>query len=193
VSREEYGGRGLSGEARFTRRYPTLVRGTALAGLAGVAIVGLVGWLAAIGKVVVLTAWVVVGVLVAGVLVMLEYTRQSIRVATDVGEMSEAELLRPLADDGAGAVLVARSLPGASQASPASGGAGTTDDEAAGPAEEPAAETPDDPEETAPDGEPGGDDDHDGPEDPEDPDDERDDHDGPEDPEDPDDERGESG
>lgn len=193
VNREEYRSGVLAREERFTRRYPTLVRGTALAGLAGVAIVGLVGWLAPIGKVVVLTAWVVVGLLVAGVLVMLEYTRQSIRMATDVGEMSEAELRRTLADERAGAVLVGPSLTGASQASPSSGGAGTTDDEAAGPAEEPAAETPDDPEETAPDGEPGGDDDHDGPEDPEGPADERDDHDGPEDPEDPDDERGESG
>src|SRR5699024_4981319 len=139
--------------------------------------------LAPIGKVVVLTAWVVVGLLVVGVLVMLEYTRQSIRMATDVGEMSEAELRQSLADERAGAVLEGPSLAGESQASPSSGGAGTTDDEAAGPAEEPAAETPDDPEEAAPDGGPGGDDDHGGSEAPE----------GPEDHEDADDEPGESG
>src|SRR5699024_5186558 len=136
VNRAEYRSGVLAREERFTRRYPTLVRGTAMAGLAGAAVFRLAGWPAPTGKVAGLTAWVVVGLLVAGVLVMLEYTRQSMRMATDVGEMSEAVLRRTLADERAGAVLVGPSLAGASQAAPSSGGAGTTDDEAAGPAEE---------------------------------------------------------
>ena len=102
VDREEYRNTIRRQEERFTRRYPTLLRLTSLVGIAGVALIGLVGGLAPIGKATVLGFWVLWGLLIVVVLVTLEYTKRSFQLATEVGRMPEAELRRTLADARAG-------------------------------------------------------------------------------------------
>ncbi|MBM7230779.1 hypothetical protein JTP68_09680 [Dietzia cinnamea] len=102
VDREEYRNTIRRQEERFTRRYPTLLRLTALVGIAGVALIGLVGGLAPIGKATVLGFWVLWSLLIVLVLVTLEYTKRSFQLATEVGRMPEAELRRTLADARAG-------------------------------------------------------------------------------------------
>lgn len=84
-------------EERFTRRYPTLLRLTVLGGIAGVAIIWLLGWLASLEKATILGFWVLWCLLVIVIVLSLEYARRSFQLATEVGRMPDTELRHALA------------------------------------------------------------------------------------------------
>lgn len=86
----------------FTRRYPMLLRLTLVVGVAVVVTLGLVGWLTPVGKATLLGLWVLWFLLVVGFLVTLEYTKQGIELATELGRMPESELRRAYASESAG-------------------------------------------------------------------------------------------
>ncbi|WP_440220590.1 YhgE/Pip domain-containing protein [Dietzia sp. MNB45] len=87
---------------RFTRHYPTLLRAAVAVAVVSLLSLGFLGGLLPAGKAVLLGLWVLGALLVAGFLVMLEYVRQSIELATELGEMSEADLRRELVRAGPG-------------------------------------------------------------------------------------------
>src|SRR5690606_19783773 len=82
---------------RFSEHYATRLRLTLLVGAAGVVVLALCGWLIPGAKAVVLGLGALWCLLLIGFLVALEYIRQSIEQAAEVGEMPDAELRRALA------------------------------------------------------------------------------------------------
>lgn len=87
---------------RFTENYPALLRATFAVALVAMLSLGLLGWLIPGGKAVLLGLWVLFSLLIIGFLVMLEYVKQSIGFATELGGMSDAELRRELVSAGTG-------------------------------------------------------------------------------------------
>lgn len=82
---------------RFSDRYPTLLRLTLIVGVAVMALLGLVAWLLPEAKVTMLGLWALWCLILIAVLVALEYVKQSIQQAAEVGEMPEADLRDALA------------------------------------------------------------------------------------------------
>ncbi|WP_407358907.1 YhgE/Pip domain-containing protein [Microbacterium sp. LTA6] len=82
---------------RFSDRYPTLLRLTLIVGVAVMALLGLVAWLLPEAKVTMLGLWALWCLILIAVLVTLEYVKQSIQQAAEVGEMPEADLRDALA------------------------------------------------------------------------------------------------
>lgn len=97
VAHDEYRHRIARRRECLTRRYPTLLRLTALAAVAGIGVIALLGLWSPLGKSSVLGLSVLWALLVAAVLVALDYARWSVERATEVGHMSEAALHRALA------------------------------------------------------------------------------------------------
>ncbi|KAA0918328.1 YhgE/Pip domain-containing protein [Dietzia sp. ANT_WB102] len=87
---------------RFTENYPILLRATFAVALVALLSLGLLGWLIPGGKAVILGLWVLFTLLVVGVLVVLEYVKQSIGFATELGAMSDSDLRRELVSVGTG-------------------------------------------------------------------------------------------
>ncbi|WP_010539593.1 YhgE/Pip domain-containing protein [Dietzia alimentaria] len=87
---------------RFTRHYPKLLRAIFAVAVVATLSLGFLGSLSPSGKAVILGLWVLFSLLVVGFLVTLEYIRQSIGFARELGGMSEDELRRELVDTGTG-------------------------------------------------------------------------------------------
>jgi len=87
---------------RFGERYTTRLRLTLLVGAAGLVVLALCGWLIPGAKAVVLGLAALWCLLLIGFVVTLEYIRQSIEQAAEVGEMPDAELRRALAVENSG-------------------------------------------------------------------------------------------
>ncbi|MGW9627268.1 YhgE/Pip family protein [Microbacterium sp. NPDC055521] len=81
----------------FAERHATRLRLTLLVGAAGLVVLGLCGWLIPSAKAVVLGLGALWCLLLISFVVALEYIRQSIEQAAEVGEMPDAELRRALA------------------------------------------------------------------------------------------------
>lgn len=86
---------------RFTRRYPIVLRATFIAAVVVMLSLGFLASLVPSDKATLLGLWVLSFVLIIGFLVMLEYVKQSIEFATELGSMSEAELHHTLTTEGA--------------------------------------------------------------------------------------------
>ncbi|MGX1792179.1 YhgE/Pip family protein [Microbacterium sp. NPDC055312] len=82
---------------RFAERHATRLRLTLIVGVAGLVVLALCGWLIPSAKAVVLGLGALWCLLLIGFVVALEYIRQSIEQAAEVGEMPDAELRRALA------------------------------------------------------------------------------------------------
>lgn len=82
---------------RFGERYATRLRLTVLVGAAGLVVLALCGWLIPGAKAVVLGLAALWCLLLIGFVVALEYIKQSIGQAAEVGQMPDAELHRALA------------------------------------------------------------------------------------------------
>lgn len=79
---------------RFTRNYPALRRATLLAGVAGLAVIGVIAWLVPGGKASLLGVWLVWCLLVIGFLVTLEYLTQNHRVTAATVPLPKPEPAR---------------------------------------------------------------------------------------------------
>ncbi|MBW1639779.1 YhgE/Pip domain-containing protein [Microbacterium resistens] len=77
---------------RFTDRYPTLLRLTLIVGAGVMAVLGVIAWLVPDAKALMLGLWALWCLILIAFLVTLEYVRQSIQQAAEIGEMPEAEL-----------------------------------------------------------------------------------------------------
>ncbi|WP_220465701.1 YhgE/Pip domain-containing protein [Microbacterium esteraromaticum] len=116
---------------RFGEHYRTRLRLTLLVGAAGIVVLALCGWLIPDAKAVVLGLAALWCLLLIGFVVTLEYIRQSIEQAAEVGEMPDAELRRALSveNSGKGELLAgaAASVGAATSASAAAGGVSAAD------------------------------------------------------------------
>ncbi|MGO1839803.1 MAG: YhgE/Pip family protein [Candidatus Microbacterium stercoravium] len=100
ANREEYRDE-LSRRAEpFTRRYPALLRTTVIAGLGGLVVIGIIAWLVPGGKASLLGVWLLWSLLVIGVLVTLEYFKQSFARAGEVASLGDDELRRAVVSEG---------------------------------------------------------------------------------------------
>ncbi|MGO2518779.1 MAG: YhgE/Pip family protein, partial [Microbacterium sp.] len=98
---------------RFTDRYPTLLRLTLIVGVAVMAVLAVSAWLVPDAKATMLGLWALWCLILIAFLVALEYIKQSIEQAAEVGEMPEADLRQALVTENAGdAPLLPASGPG---------------------------------------------------------------------------------
>lgn len=102
---------------RFTDRYPTVLRLTLIVGVGVMAILGLAAWLAPDAKAGMLGLGALWCLILIAFLVTLEYVKQSIQQAAEVGAMPESELRRELAvENGKDALLLPVTAAGAGAA-----------------------------------------------------------------------------
>ena len=87
---------------RFTERYSTRLRLTLIVGAAVMAVIGVAAWLLPGAKATMLGLWALWCLILIAFLVALEYIKQSIEQAAELGEMPDAELRQALIDETAG-------------------------------------------------------------------------------------------
>ena len=87
---------------RFADRYPTRLRLTLITGAGVMAVLALAAWLLPDTKATVLGLWALWCLILIAVVVGLEYLKQSIQTASEVGQMPDADLRQALADEAAG-------------------------------------------------------------------------------------------
>ncbi|WP_300268283.1 YhgE/Pip domain-containing protein [Microbacterium sp.] len=98
---------------RFTDRYPTLLRLTLIVGVAVMAVLAVSAWLVPDAKATMLALWALWCLILIAFLVALEYIKQSIEQAAEVGKMPEEDLRQALAIENAGDPrLIPVSIPG---------------------------------------------------------------------------------
>lgn len=98
--REEYRDELARRSEPFTRRYPALLRTTVIAGLGGLVVIGVIAWLVPGGKASLLGVWLLWCLIVIGVLVTLEYFKQSFARAGEVASLGDDELRRAVVSEG---------------------------------------------------------------------------------------------
>ncbi|GAA3934465.1 YhgE/Pip domain-containing protein [Microbacterium soli] len=91
---------------RFTERYPTRLRLTLIVGIAVMAVIGVAAWLLPDAKATMLGLWALWCLILIAFLVALEYLKQSIEQASELGEMPDAELRRALVEEATGGAAV---------------------------------------------------------------------------------------
>lgn len=87
---------------RFTERYPAVLRLTLIVGAGVMAVLGVAAWLLPDAKATMLGLWALWCLIIIAFLVTLEYVKQSIEQAAEIGEMPDAELREALVVEGAG-------------------------------------------------------------------------------------------
>lgn len=90
---------------RFTDRYPNLLRLTLIVGVAVMAVLGVAAWLIPDAKAPMLGLWALWCLILIAFLIGMEYVKQSIQQAAELGGMPEADLRRALAESTRTAVL----------------------------------------------------------------------------------------
>ncbi|WP_220347248.1 YhgE/Pip domain-containing protein [Microbacterium bovistercoris] len=96
---------------RFTEHYPTRLRLTAIIGVAVMALIGVAAWLLPGAKASMLGLWALWCLILIAALVTLEYIKQSIEQASELGAMPEAELRQALVDETTGAGILHADAP----------------------------------------------------------------------------------
>lgn len=106
---------------RFTDRYPTVLRLTLIVGVTVMAVLAVAAWLVPDAKATMLGLWALWCLILIGVLVALEYIKQSIEQAAEVGEMPEADLRQALAIENSGdaSLLAVAASGGPTESAPA--------------------------------------------------------------------------
>ncbi|MGB4135125.1 MAG: YhgE/Pip domain-containing protein, partial [Microbacterium sp.] len=101
---------------RFTDRYPVRLRLTLVVGAAVMAVLAVAAWLVPEAKATMLGLGTLWCLLLIAFLVGLEYLRQSIQLATEVGEMSDDALRQALIDESVGDAVLTSAAAGGDQA-----------------------------------------------------------------------------
>ncbi|MFC4138352.1 MULTISPECIES: YhgE/Pip domain-containing protein [unclassified Microbacterium] len=91
---------------RFTEHYPTRLRLTLIIGVAVMAVIGVAAWLLPGAKASMLGLWALWCLILIAALVTLEYIKQSIEQASELGAMPEADLRQALVDETTGAGIL---------------------------------------------------------------------------------------